>query len=312
MLAGDSASPISGNRTVPQIGLHDILLVKLDSAGTIEWQNSYGSGWETIWSTLEKTDDGGYIISATKWGITSTHQGFLIIKIDASGNQVWDKIIQGNKSDWLSKTKQTSDGGYIVAGISNSDAVADKTENAINGSMDYWILKLDENGNIVWQNTIGGASEESITTIYESADGGYFLSGSSNSNISGDKTENSKGGQDYWFLKLNNLGIIEWQNTIGGEERDTGGFSIQTSDGDFLTSGTSNSNISGDKTENSRGGYDYWIIKHDSTLGVGENTFATTISIYPNPVSNILQINTQDITIDKINIYSILGSRVKQ
>ncbi|SRX72273.1 T9SS type A sorting domain-containing protein [Aequorivita antarctica] len=313
MLAGDSASPISGNRTAPQIGFHDILLVKLDAAGAIEWQNSFGSGLETRWSKLEKTNDGGFIISATKWGITSTHEGFLIIKIDASGNQVWDKIIQGNKSDWLSKTKQTSDGGYIVAGISNSDAVADKTENAINGSMDYWILKLDENGNIVWQNTIGGdASEGNVNAIDQTEDGGYLVQGYSNSNISGDKTENSNGELDFWFVKINSIGIIEWQNTIGGEGNEYGGSSIQTTDGDFITAGSSNSNISGDKTENSRGGYDYWIIKHDSTLGVGENTFATTMSIYPNPVSNILQINTQDITINQINIYSVLGSRVRQ
>src|SRR5690606_32512121 len=208
--------------------------------------------------------------------------------------------------------KSTSDGGYILAGTSNSDAFGDKTENAINGSMDYWVLKLDENGNIVWQNTIGGADGDSMNSINESSDGGYYISGYSTSNISGDKTENSLGMADFWFVKINNVGIIEWQNTIGGAESETGGYTLQTTNGDFITGGASNSNISGDKTENSRGGYDYWIIKHDSTLGIQENTFANAISIYPNPVKSILQINTQDQTIDKITIYSVLGSRVLQ
>ncbi len=312
MLVGDSASPISGNRTAPQIGSHDILLVKLDSSGTIEWQNSYGSGWETSYSSLSKTNDGGYIISATKFG-NAPEQGFLIIKIDASGNQEWEKIIQGDKDDLLPKTKQTNDGGYIVAGISNSDAFEDKDENAINGSFDYWILKLDETGNIVWQNTIGGSGQEgNFGTISQTTDGGYLVSGNSSSDISGDKTENSLGASDFWFIKLNDVGIIEWQNTIGAEGSEYVGFSLQTSDGNFLTFGASNSNISGDKTENSRGGFDYWIIKHDSTLGINENTFANTISIYPNPVKNTLQINTQDQTIDRITIYSVLGSRVRQ
>ena len=312
VLVGDSASPISGNRTADQIGLHDILLVKLDATGAIEWQNSFGSGSETRFSTLEKTNDGGFIISATKFGITSTHEGFLIIKIDASGNQLWEKIIQGNKHDWIPKTKQTSDGGYIVAGLSDSDAVADKTENAINGSFDYWVLKLDENGTIIWQNTIGGdASEGNVNALSQCEDGGYLIQGYSSSNISADKTENSNGSSDFWFVKLNDVGLIEWQNTIGGAGIENGGNAIQTSDGDFLTGGSSNSNISGDKTENSRGGEDYWIIKHNSTLGIQENTFANAITIYPNPVKNTLQINTQDQIIDKVKIYSVLGSLVK-
>ncbi len=313
VLSGDSASPISGNRTAPQIGFHDVLLVKLDSAGTIEWQNSAGYGYETIWSSLAKTNDGGFIISAVIHGNPITFEDFLIIKIDASGNQVWEKIIQGDKYEYFPKIKQTTDGGYIMAGISDSDAALDKTENAINGSVDYWVLKLDESGNIVWQNTIGGSGQEgNLGSISQTTDGGYLVSGNSSSDISGDKTENSLGGSDFWFIKLNNLGIIEWQNTIGAEGSEAVGFSLQTSDGNFLTFGASNSNISGDKTENSRGGFDYWIIKHDSTLGIDENTFATEISIYPNPAKNKLQLNTQDKTIHQVNIYTITGGRVMQ
>ena len=313
VLSGDSASPISGNRTAPQIGNHDVLIVKLDAAGIIEWQNSAGLGNETIVSNLSKTDDGGFIICATIRGNPVTLEDFLIIKKDALGNQVWQKIIQGDNIDWNPEIKQTTDGGYIMAGISRSDAALDKTENAINGSLDYWVLKLDENGNIVWQNTIGGSGQEgNVNALSQCEDGGYLIQGYSDSNISGDKTENSNGASDFWFVKINDVGIIEWQNTIGGAGVEYGGNAIQTSDGDFLTGGSSSSNISGDKTENSRGGSDYWIIKHDSTLGIQENTFANAISIYPNPVNNLLQINTQDQTIDKIIIYSVLGSRVRQ
>ena len=315
LVVGSSQSAESGDRTVSRNGLPDAWVLKLDSTGAIVWQKSYGStdyNFACNVKGLAKTNDGGYILSSDLIIFQSQNIPYWILKIDASGNQVWDKRIRGNNADWNPTISATNDGGYIVAGISNSDAVEDKTENSINGSFDYWVLKLDETGNIVWQNTIGGADGESITSIYQSTDGGYLVSGNSTSNISGDKTENSLGNSDFWFVKLNSVGIIEWQNTIGGEGREYGGRSIQTNDGDFLTIGTSNSTISGDKTENSRGGSDYWIIKHDSTLSVGENTFATTISIYPNPVSNLLQINTQDITIDKINIYSVLGSRVKK
>ena len=212
----------------------------------------------------------------------------------------------------MPKIKTTSDGGYIMAGNSNSDAYGDKSENAINGSNDYWVLKLDEHGNIIWQNTIGGESNDYVNSIFQCTDGGYVVSGYTDSNISGDKTENSIGGLDYWFVKLNNVGIIEWQNTIGSEENDFGGNSIQTSDGNFLTGGSSASNISGDKTQNSRGGSDYWIAKHGLKLGFEDNPFATAITLYPNPVKTTLQLNTQDKTITQVNIYTMTGSRLLQ
>ena len=311
LLGGGSYSKISGDRTVDRNGLSDVWLLKLDSSGAIVWQNSYGIAQLHDVTSIEKTDDGGFIISATLAFQNNPSNPFWVLKIDGSGNHVWDKIIGGDKLDWFPKTKQTSDGGYIVAGISNSDAVADKMENAINGSFDYWVLKLDENGNIIWQNTIGGAGQEgNVNALSQCEDGGYLIQGYSSSNISADKTENSNGNADFWFVKLNDVGLIEWQNTIGGEDGEQGGNSIQTSDGDFLTGGSSNSNISGDKTENSRGGFDYWIIKHSATLGLQENTFANAISIFPNPVKNTLQINSQDQKIDKITIYSVLGSRV--
>ena len=313
LVTGRSSSAESGDRTVSRNGLPDAWVLKLDATGAIVWQKSYGStdyNFACNVYGVAKTLDGGFILSSDLIIFQSQNNPYWILKIDASGNQVWDKTIRGNNLDLKPKISTTTDGGYIVAGISDSDAVEDKTENAINGSFDYWILKLDETGTIIWQNTIGGSNSESLGTISQSADGGYLVSGNSSSNISGDKTENSLGHSDFWFVKLNNVGIIEWQNTIGGDEYEFGGGSIQTTDGDFIIFGSSDSNISGDKTENSRGGYDYWIVKHNSTLGIEENSFASDITIYPNPVKNILQINSQDQVINQVNIYNVTGSRI--
>lgn len=313
LLSGNSESSISGDRTVDQKGITDVWLIKIDDSGAIVWQNSYGIALLQDERGLAKTNDGGFVISSSVDFLDGRNQPFWILKIDAFGNQVWDRTIRGDKLDLFPQIKQNSDGGYIVAGISNSDSGSDKTENAINGSFDFWVLKLDENSDIIWQNTIGGAGQEgNVNAISLCEDGGYLIQGYSDSDISADKAENSNGGSDFWFVKLNDVGIIEWQNTIGGEGTEIGGISIQTSDGDFLTGGASASNISGDKSENSRGGFDYWIIKHDSTLGIQENSFANEITIYPNPVKNTLQINTQDKIIDRINIYSVLGSRVRK
>src|SRR5690606_10997089 len=117
---------------------------------------------------------------------------------------------------------------------------------------------------------------------------------------------------DYWILKLNDAGIIEWQNTIGGSDEDRLTITNQNSDGTYIFGGTSKSNISGDKNEDSRGGKDFWIIKHASILNIEENPFATAITLYPNPTKNTLQLNTQNQTIDQVNIYTMTGSKVLQ
>ena len=161
--------------------------------------------------------------------------------------------------------------GGLLGGFSCSILSCDKTENSV-GSYDYWIIKIDSLGNIVWQNDIGGDSYDDMHQIDKTIDGGYILGGYSNSDISGDKTENGVGfWSDYWIIKVDSLGNIQWQNTIGGNQNDAL-FSIhQTIDGGYIMGGISSSNISGDKSENIIGGnmntWDYWIVITNS-IGV--------------------------------------------
>jgi hypothetical protein len=117
---------------------------------------------------------------------------------------------------------------------------------------------------IEWQNTIGGSFPDDLFSLQKSSDGGYILGGVSLSNISGDKTENCFGLEDYWILKTDSLGNIQWQNTIGGSDWDRLHSIKQTLDGGYILGGYSRSNISGDKTEISLGDFDYWILKTDS------------------------------------------------
>ncbi|MBK7035671.1 MAG: T9SS type A sorting domain-containing protein [Bacteroidetes bacterium] len=136
----------------------------------------------------------------------------------------------------------------------------DKTETILGGK-DYWVVKLNSSGSIEWQNTIGGAADDKSYAIHQTPDGGYIVGGISISDLSGDKTENGNGGEDYWVLKLNDIGNIEWQNTIGGNGDDELFSAIPTIDGGYLISGTSDSEMSGDKEEENFGEYDYWVVK---------------------------------------------------
>ncbi|MBK8417191.1 MAG: hypothetical protein IPL22_23340 [Bacteroidetes bacterium] len=187
-------------------------------------------------------------------------------KTDSIGAILWQNTIGGSSNDYLQTVIQTTDGGYLIGGWSYSNISIDKTENSL-GSCDFWVIKIDSFGNVVWENTIGGMSEDKMMSLIQTTDGGYLLGGWSFSNISGDKSENSNGGFDYWIVKVTSIGTIQWQNSIGGSGADLLFSVIQTYDGGYLLGGFSTSNISGDKTEISFGGKDYWVVKTDS-LGI--------------------------------------------
>ncbi|MBK7443308.1 MAG: hypothetical protein IPI65_17945 [Bacteroidetes bacterium] len=133
---------------------------------------------------------------------------------------------------------------------------------------DIWVLKLDNIGNIVWQNTIGGNGVETAFELEVTADGGAIIGTYTLSMASGDKSENNISGApttyDYWVVKVNSSGIVEWENTIGGTGDDYCHGLTQTNDGGFAVSGYSTSPASGDKTENMFGVADYWVVKLDS------------------------------------------------
>ncbi|MFI5171078.1 MAG: MopE-related protein [Chitinophagales bacterium] len=248
-------------------------------APEVEWDNTIGGfGYDRLTSVTQTTSDGGYIvcghsesyISGDKTEANIGGSDFWIIRLDADGNILWQNTIGGSGNDGVYLPysniviKPTADGGYILGGMSNSNISGDKTENNLGGYYDYWILKLDAFGNISWQNTIGGANDDILVDLSQTSDGGYIIGGHSGSSLSFDKTEYNLGGYDYWIIKLDSVGNIMWQNTIGGGDVDALHNIRQTLDGGYIIAGHSDSDISGDKTETHLGFSDYWIVKLDS------------------------------------------------
>jgi hypothetical protein len=271
LLGGYSRSNISGDKTENSLGGFDYWIVKIDNVGNIQWQNTIGGSSSDELYSLVQTTDGGFILGGYSYSNISgdktenligglNHADYWIVKTDSLGNIQWQNTIGGNHVDKLFSIVQTTGGGYLLGGYSYSNASGDKTENSF-GSYDYWIVKTDSLGNIQWQNTIGGEAFDELYSIVQTIDGGYILGGMSNSNISGEKTENSNNEGDYWIIKTDSLGNIQWQNTIGGSDTEYLKVISQTSAGSYLLGGYSESNISGDKTENCIGWYDYWIVK---------------------------------------------------
>lgn len=274
ILSGFSYSDLSGDKTEILLGNSDYWVVKVNSAGTIEWQNTIGgSSYDDLYSAKE-TSDGGYILAGRSYsGISgdkteASYGGwdYWLVKLNSTGDIEWQHAIGGSGDDNLWSAEQTSDGGYIIGGYSNSGISGNKTEASI-GLADYWVLKLDNNGTIEWQNTIGGSNTDYLIAVHQTADNGYILGGYSISTLSGDKTEATIGVYDFWVLKLNSTGSILWQNTIGGNSSEYLRSIEQTTDGGYILGGPSYSGVGGDKTEaNFDGGEfkDYWVVKLNS------------------------------------------------
>jgi hypothetical protein len=259
ILTGTSSSD-DGNITVNH-GYWDFWIVKTDQLGNIQWEKSYGGSYEDQGESIRQTTDGGYIIvgfsNSNDGDVTGNHgmEDFWAVKIDQYGNIQWEKSYGGSGMDKGFDVEQTLDGGYIMTGWSNS-IDGDVTGN--HGYTDYWVVKTDPSGNIQWQKSYGGTSNEYVYHIRETLDGGYILCGMSDSN-DGDVTENH-GSSDYWIVKIDSTGVIQWQKSYGGSEGDVAEDIQLTNDGGYVISGETISQ-DGDVTGNHGGASDYWVIK---------------------------------------------------
>jgi hypothetical protein len=281
LVAGYSYSGISGDKTEVNKGIRDYWVVKLNSSGQIVWDKTLGGSGEDLAYAITESSDGGFVIaggsasgiSVDKSEVSRGSTDYWIVKLDNLGQKVWDKTIGGDGFDLPNSIIETSDGGFVIAGYSQSFIAGDKSE-ANKGSDDYWIVKLNSLGQKVWDKTIGGSGSEGASSIVETSDNGLVISGSSFSGISGDKTEVSRGFDDYWIVKLNSLGQKIWDKTIGGNGRDNSISIISSTDGGFIIAGYSVSGISGDKSEASKGNNDYWTVKLNS---LGQKIWDKTI-----------------------------------
>ncbi len=271
IMGGESNSGIGGDKTELGVGGDDYWVIKLDSAGSIQWQNTIGGFNDDILKTILKTPEGGFICGGYSSSAGSGDKSensiggndYWVVKLDSSGNISWQHTIGGSGEDYLYSMALTSDGGYICGGTSRSNISGDKSQ-FCKGSEDYWIVKLDSVGNVLWDKTIGGSGVDILVSLAATADGGYICGGYSLSNITGDKTEVCLGNQDYWIVKLDSAGGIQWQNTIGGSNVDKLVSIVALPAGGFICGGTSKSPVSFDKSEASKGGDDGWIVKLDS------------------------------------------------
>jgi hypothetical protein len=307
IIGGTSYSGAVGDKTQPSWGARDYWVVKTDSAGNKQWDKRFGGDRYDFETTIQQTKDGGFLLGGYSDSDTSGDKtqanwaytyNFWVVKIDSMGNQLWDKRFGGTRGEHLLAMIEV-DGGFVLAGDSYSDISGDKGQ-VNNGSMDYWIIKIDSAGNKIWDKGFGGNDEDQLYSIAKTADGGYLLSGDSRTRFaSGSKSEDNVVDlyTQPWVIKTDSLGNKEWDKTIM-----TGGAgwsrALQVSAECYLVGTFSGADSAWDKTQNSWGSTsDYWVIKFCMEPYTGINAQAaegaTQVQVYPNPFATDISISIQ-------------------
>lgn len=179
---------------------------------------------------------------------------------------IWveDYVWGGDSEDYLIDLLEVDDEYSTVAAGHTLSSKTGEISKLNNGLQDFWIVKMDTLKNIVFDQTFGSDTTDIFSTLLETSDGGFLLAGSSAGGINGNKSEDSKGGFDFWIVKISENGIFQWDKTIGGSKDDFLNSAVLTNDGGYLLGGFSVSDASGDKSDNSFGNEDYWLVKVNS------------------------------------------------
>jgi hypothetical protein len=205
----------------------------------MEWNKTYGGADHDIPHSLIQTADGGFAL-AGETRLNLGHPDFWLVKTDAKGDMEWNQTYGGISIDRANSLIQTSDGGYALAGETSSFGA---------GEWDSWLVKTDANGNMEWNQTYGGTHGDNAISVVETSDGGFALAGNTDSF--------GAGTVNFWLVKTDGLGNMEWNRTYGESDTNFVFSMIKTSDGGFA--------LAGDLHSHDAGVENFWLVKTDGS-----------------------------------------------
>lgn len=238
----------------------DYWIVKTDANGNAQWDKNFGGASTDVAKAVVETSDNGFLFVggalSSDQDIQNPYGSFdiWVVKLDGGGNLQWERSYGGTGNDRPEWIEKTSDGGYVICGTTSSN---DNHFSDNKGITDAFVLKLDAGGDVQWSKTVGGSSEDFANHIMETNDGSFVASGGTFS-FDGD-IDDLSGGMDVMIFKLESDGTLDWVETIGGSGIEWSNWNYETSDGNYLFTGPTDSN-DGDFSVNN-GARDMWIAK---------------------------------------------------
>jgi hypothetical protein len=232
----DGGYIIAGHTNSYGAGGYDAWLVKTNSDGYEQWNKTFGGPNPDYASAVQQTTDAGYMVAGNTNSYGAGDYDAWLVKTDSDGNEVWNKTFGGTHYERASPVQQTTDGGYIFPGITESYGA---------GGADFWLVKTDSDGNKQWDKTFGGISDDMPHSFQQTTDGGYILAGETRSY--------GAGSTDIWLVKTDSDGNKQWDKTFGGTSYDWSWSVQQTTDGGYI--------LAGETRSYDVGNGDFWLVK---------------------------------------------------
>jgi len=237
----------------------DLVIVQVGGAESI-WNMTFGGENADVARSVQQTSDGGYISAGFTESSGAGLSDFWLVKTNASGGMLWNRTYGGGGADEAYSVRQTSDGGYVIAGFTRSFGL---------DNSDFWLVKTEVDGAVRWSKRYGGVYDDCAFCVQQTSDMGYVVTGSTDSS--------GAGGSDFWLVKADSNGNMQWNKTFGGSNSDRAFSVAQTADGGYI--------IAGETDSSGAGSFDFWLIKTNS-LGTaqwnktyGGNTYDTARSV---------------------------------
>jgi hypothetical protein len=268
----------------------DVYILKTNASGDALWTRSYGGAEYEEGRSVRQTSDGGYIISGYTASAGAGGYDVYLVKTDSSGDTIWSKTYGGAVDDGSNSAEQTTDGGYVIAGYSNSFGTS---------YYDAWLLKTNSSGDALWNQHYGGPNDEDAWSVRQTTDGGYIIVGKTGSF--------GAGSWDVYLVKTNSSGDTLWTRTYGGAGDDEGQSVRRTSDGGYIISGFTSSFGAGDR--------DVYLVKTDANGNAGVEELegrrqeaAGGLKAAPNPFVSFARIPGHES--ERFHVYDISGKMV--
>jgi hypothetical protein len=220
-------------------GGYDVWLVKTDASGETLWTRTFGGPGDDEARSLDQTADGGFVLAGHTESYGAGQGDVFVVRTDVLGNQLWSGTYGGNGPDEAFSVRRTADGGFVVAGFTQSFGVAGD---------DVYLIKTDAQGDTLWTRTFGGGDDDFAYSVLQTTDGGYLVAGLNESW--------GAGGEDFYLIRTTAKGDTVWTRTYGGSNTDEAHALLETRDGGFLAVGSTHSYGAGD--------FDAYLVRTDT------------------------------------------------
>jgi hypothetical protein len=221
--AADGGFVVAGSTTSFGFGAQDVWILKLSSSGIVEWQQAYGDSANEAAHAIAAAGDGGFVVAG--WTDAPGSRDVWVLRLDDQGAIIWQKRYGGAMADEARALVRTSDGGFVIA--------AESASFGTDSNPDVWLMKLDADGVIEWQRSIEAGGAAVLNALHATSDGGIIAGGG--------VQPNPLDAEDLWVMKLDLLGQVQWQRAFGGDLYDSAAAILETFDGGYLVTGTTES-----------------------------------------------------------------------